>query len=134
MQILDRLTWLSFLLVTNLKVLYAIVIILLCVYLLLGLGFYYCQSLVWLIANQLLKLVFNWLSFLSFKSFIFLFASATSLHFFALTRPLSIFHNSYTSLIFASMEFSTPNLSASLQVVGFIGYGSSNGIIDVQGA
>ncbi len=32
------------------------------------------------------------------------------------------------------MEFSTPNVSASLQVVGFVGYGSSNGIIDVQGA
>jgi hypothetical protein len=127
--------WLSFLLVTDLKVLYAIVIILPCVYLLLALGFYYCQSLVWLIANQLLKLVFNWVSFLSFKSFIFLFASATSLCFFALTIPLlSIFHNSYTFLIFASMEFPTPNVSVSLQVVGFIGYGSSNGIMDVQGA
>ncbi len=101
----------------------------------LTLGFYYCQSLVWLIANQLLKLVFNWVRFLSFKSFIFLFPSATSLHFFALTRPLlSIFHNSYTSLIFASMEFSTPNVSPSLQVLGFIGYGSSNGIMVVQGA
>jgi len=32
------------------------------------------------------------------------------------------------------MEFWTPNVSVSSQVLGFIGYGSSDGIMDVQGA
>lgn len=35
----------------------------LCVYLLLALGFYYCQSLIWLLANQILTLSFsNWVN------------------------------------------------------------------------